>query len=403
MPVTNDKTSLIAEADKCVLCGMCLPHCPTYSLAQNENESPRGRLVLGKAFLSGLVEATDDLVEHIDHCLVCRSCESACPSGVKFGAFMDGLRNHLPRQEAQHDFANILTDQQQRRALNKKLWLGQKSGLLSIGKIVLGSNNKRLLKSLPTVQRFQSLDNHYPAQGSELAKVMLFTGCNSELLGNALVLTAIELLTRLGVSIEIPTRQECCGGLSRHHGDADKANELEMKNIAAFTDEDIPIITLASGCGASLLDYRALENNSSYAESFASRITDINHFLVTHLQSTQATFKPLNKKVVVHTPCSMKNVIRQDKAIPILLEMIPELEVTLLKGQRGCCGAAGTYMYEQTESADALREPILTDLTKQQADILVTTNIGCAMHIQAGNPKAKVLHPIELLLLSMNK
>ncbi|MCK4743154.1 MAG: (Fe-S)-binding protein [Sulfuriflexus sp.] len=397
MPVTTDKTSLIAEADKCVLCGMCAPHCPTYSLAQNENESPRGRLVLGKAFLSGHVEATDTLVEHIDHCLLCRSCESSCPSGVKFGAFMDGLRSHLPHQEPEDDFANILIDQQQRRALNKKLWLGQKSGLLSIGKVVLDSNRKRLLKSLPKVQRFQELDNHYPAQGSELAKVMLFTGCNSELLGNTLVLTAIELLTRLGVSVEIPPTQECCGGLSRHHGDADKANDLELKNISAFAEDNIPILTLASGCGASLLDYRSLKNSGNSAESFASRVTDINHFLLEHLQSIETTFKPLNKKIVVHTPCSMKNVMRQDKAIPTLLKMIPELKVTLLNGQRGCCGAAGTYMYEQAESADALREPILADLATQQADILVTTNIGCSMHIQAGKPKAEILHPIELL------
>lgn len=376
---------------------MCLPHCPTYSLAQNENESPRGRLVLGKAFLSGLVEETDTLVEHIDHCLVCRSCESACPSGVQFGAFMDGLRSHLHHKKSQHDFENILIDKQQRRSLNKQLWLGQKSGVLSIGKIVLGSKDKRLLKSLPSIHRFQELNNHYPAQGSELAKVMLFTGCNSELLGNTLVLTAIELLTRLGVSIEIPSSQECCGGLSRHHGDAGKANELEIKNIAAFTDEDIPILTLASGCGASLLDYSALESSGSSAELFTSRITDINRFLVTHLQSTQASFKQLNKKIVVHTPCSMKNVMRQDKAIPELLNLIPELEVSQLNGQRGCCGAAGTYMYEQAKSADALREPILVDLVTQQADILVTTNIGCAMHIQAGNPKVEILHPIELL------
>jgi len=349
--------------------------------------------MLGKAFLSGLVDATDELTGHIEHCLVCRNCENNCPSGVKFGAFMDGLRSHLPAQASQHDVAKILTDQEQRRALNKKLWLGQKSGVLSIGKNILGGNNKRLLNSLPRVQRFQELSDYYPAKGTAKTTVMLFTGCNSELLGNALVLTAIELLTQLGVNVEVPATQACCGGLSRHQGDGDTAEQLEMKNIAAFNhDNNIPILTLASGCGASLLDY-----SDSSTDSFTSRVMDINHFLVEHLQSMQPSFKPLYKKVVIQTPCSMKNVMRQDKAVSTLLKMIPELELSHVKGQRGCCGAAGTYMYEHAETADALREPILADLKQQQADILVTTNIGCAMHIQAGKPKMEVLHPIELL------
>jgi len=364
----------------------------------NENESPRGRLVLGKAFLSDLVEETNELVEHIEHCLVCRSCESSCPSGVQFGAFMDGLRSHLPQKEDQHDLVNILTDQQQRRSLNKKLWLSQKSGLLSIGKTILDNNNKRILKSLPEIKRFKELDSHYPAQGAEKITVMLFTGCNSELLGNSLVLTAIELLTKLGVSVHIPSEQQCCGGLPRHRGDAVQANNLEEKNLSAFTHaENIPILTLASGCGASLLDY-----NGEGAESFTSRISDINYFLVHHLQSIKDTLKPLDKKVILHTPCSMRNVLRQDKAVAELLALIPGLEVTHLTSQRGCCGAAGSYMYEQPDYADALREPILDELATQQADILVTTNIGCAMHIQAGNAKIEVLHPIELLLLAVN-
>ena len=353
--------------------------------------------MLGKAFLSGLVDATEELSGHIEHCLVCRSCESNCPSGVKFGAFMDGLRSHLPAQTTQKDIAKILTDQEQRRALNKKLWLGQKSGLISIGKNILGDDNKRLLNSLPSLQRFQKLNNYYPAKETMHTTVMLFTGCNSELLGNALVLTAIELLTQLGVNVEIPTTQACCGGISRHQGDSDTAEQLETQNISAFGhNKNIPILTLASGCGASLLDY-----SDSLTESFTSRVMDINHFLVEHLQSTQISFKPLHKKVVIQTPCSMKNVMRQDKTVPTLLKMIPELELSHLKGQRGCCGAAGTYMYEHAETADALRKPILADLEKQQADILVTSNIGCAMHIQAGKPKMEVLHPIELLQQAM--
>jgi len=408
LPVTTLKASLIAEANKCVLCGMCLPHCPTYSLAQNENESPRGRLVLGKALLLGDVEETTGLVEHIDHCLVCRSCEKCCPSGVKFGAFMDGLRNHLSKAETpKHDFAKILVSQEKRRALNKKLWLGQRSGALSIGKLFLGDTDARLINSLPKIERFQALDDSYPAKNAETATVMLFTGCNSELLGNSLVFTTIELLTRLGVSVVIPKQQACCGGLSRHHGDADTANQLEAQNIAAFEhDSDVPIVTLATGCGASLLDYSALDNDDASNHAFTSRITDINQFLLNHLKTNKVDFKPMAKKVILHTPCSMKNVMRQDSAVHSLLNMIPELEVINLSSQKGCCGAAGTYMYEHSNNADALREPILDDIETQHPDILVTTNIGCAMHIQAGLKESgndvKILHPIELLNRSIH-
>jgi len=401
LPVTTLKASLIAEANKCVLCGMCLPHCPTYSLTRNENESPRGRLMLGKALLSGEVEESKDLDEHINHCLVCRSCEKCCPSEVKFGAFMDGLRSHLTAQsKPKHNFADILIDKKTRRDLNKKLWMGQRSGVLNVGKLLLGKANTRLINSLPKVERFQTLDTNYPAIGSEKAKVMLFTGCHSELLGNSLVLDAIALLNQLGVSVAVPEQQVCCGGLSRHHGDTEIANALETKNIAAF-NSDVPIVTLASGCGASLLDYNALENANSETISFTSRITDIDAFILSFLKTNPALLKPLKQKVVLHTPCSMKNGMRQDAAVHELLNMIPELNVIGINTQRGCCGAAGSYMYEQPDNADALRDPIVTEIKGLHADFMVTTNIGCAMHIQAGLKQADVnitlMHPVELL------
>ncbi len=350
--------------------------------------------MLGKALLSGDIEETPGLIKHIDHCLVCRSCEKSCPSEVQFGEFMDGLRHHLSQAKSpQHDFANILVNQEKRRALNKKLWLGQRSGALSIGKVFLGNTDTRLINSLPKVERFQELDDNYPANGTEHATVMLFTGCNSELLGNSLVVNAIQLLNQLGVSVIIPKQQACCGGLSRHHGDVETANALETKNIHAFgQNSTIPIVTLASGCGASLLDYKAL----------TSRVTDINHFIVAFLKSHHASFKPLHKKVMLHTPCSMKNVMRQDSAVKTLLEMIPDLEINPITSQQGCCGAAGTYMYEHPDNADALREPIINEIQNTAPDTIVTTNIGCAMHIQAGLKKSGIktnlIHPIELLI-----
>ncbi len=306
---------------------------------------------------------------------------------------MDGLRTHLSTSHnSKHGFADTLINKNKRRALNKKLWLGQRSGALSIGKLFLGEADTKLINSLPKIERFQPLAEHYPAKGSEITKVMLFTGCNTELLGNGLVLTAIELLTTLGVSVEVPEQQRCCGGLSRHNGDAETANNLETSNITAFDpDSETPIVSLASGCGACLLDY----------DNIGSRIIDINHFIVHHLKTVKPEFTALPQKVLLHTPCSMKNVMCQDNSVYTLLRMIPELEVTPITSQQGCCGAAGTYMYDHADNAEALRQPILDEINAQTCDLLVTTNIGCAMHIQAGLKKVhtniKLLHPIELI------
>lgn len=407
MPVTTTTATLIEEANKCVLCGMCLPHCPTYLLAENENESPRGRLMSGKAFLMGEVEATTQLGTHIDNCLVCRSCEKSCPSGVRFGAFMDGLRKHIPASAPTVDtISTMLIDKDKRRALNQKLWLAQRSGALQVGKIFLNKSDRQIVNSLPRVERFEKLKPAYPASGTQYEKVMLFTGCHSELLGNSLVMKSIELLTLLGVSVDVPEQQSCCGGLSRHHGDAGTANTLEVNNITAFaSNSEVPVLTLASGCGASLKDYVSLENRDDQTVHFASRIEDISHFIYRYLRQANVTFKPIEKTICLHTPCSMKNVMRQDGDVQQLLARIPSLQIHTLSSQHGCCGAAGTYMYEHADIASALREPIVDELESLRPDLLVTTNIGCAMHIQTGlgeaGMKMNVMHPVELLLESI--
>lgn len=397
MPTLNDTTALIAEADKCVLCGMCLPHCPTYVLAQNENESPRGRLMLGKALLEGKLERTAHLLEHVEHCLLCRSCERGCPSGVQFGSFMDGLRQQLAeqftdRQAGSNRLIAALEEPGKRQQLNQQLWLAQRTGLAAMGKWFAGSTNQRLLQSLPTVTRFKPLDRHYPATNAQ-ARVMLFTGCSSELLGNELVRTATRVLNQLGIDVEIPANQQCCGGLSRHHGQQQQADRLAEQNLTAFDDPDnIPVLSLASGCGASLLDY---------SDAFRSRVMDITHYLADYLRDKDIAFRTLDETVVLHTPCSLQNIMRQAQAVPELLGRIPGLKIVPLSKQKSCCGAAGTYMYEQPAMADALRAPIIDQLASQRPSRLVTTNIGCAMHIASGLREAgldiDVMHPVELL------
>ena len=391
----SSSTSLIAEADKCVLCGMCLPHCPTYTLKQTENESPRGRLMLGKALLGKQLEADDSVREHIDHCLLCRSCERVCPSGVKFGAFIDGLRAHLSQPATTpgptDEIIDIVADPDKRRQFNQRLWLAQRSGLSDVGKLFLNASTNRMLEKLPRMHRYHPPQQAYTAR-DEVASVMLFTGCSEELFGNTLTKTVINFLNALGVTVHIPANQTCCGGVARHHGDSNRAEQLSSQNMAAFSsDETLPILSLASGCGTSLID-------SSVSKK---RVVDISQYVLEHIQQHGAKFKALSSRIALHTPCSLKNVLRQDSAVIELLARIPELECVPLNSQRGCCGAAGTYMYEQPEMADELREPLLEEIASQKVDTLLTSNIGCAMHIQSGlkkkGIKLQVIHPVELL------
>ena len=385
--------SLISEADKCVLCGMCLPYCPTYSLAQTENESPRGRLMLGKALLGNQLETSSNVREYIDHCLLCRNCERVCPSGVKFGDFMDGLRANLSQTDAvpgpTDEIIEIVSDPDKRKQFNQRLWLAQRSGLSGVGKLFLNASTNRMLENLPRMHRYHPPQQDYPAHGEETTSVMLFTGCSEELFGNTLTKTAIDLLNALGVTVQVPTGQTCCGGIARHHGDAELADRLSEQNATTFAnDPAMPVLSLASGCGASLLDAD-------------NRVMDISTFVLEHIEQHGADFNRLDKRIALHTPCSLKNVMRQDTAITKLLGHIPGLTCLPLTSQRGCCGAAGTYMYEQPDKADTLREPLLQEIASLGVDTLVTSNIGCTMHIQSGLKKngiqLEILHPVELL------
>lgn len=350
--------------------------------------------MLGKAVLNKQLGVDDRVLEYIDHCLLCRSCERVCPSGVKFGLFMDGLRTQLVQPESTpgptDEIITIVSNPDKRIQLNHRLWLAQRSGLSTVGKLFLNTATNRMLDKLPRVRRYHRPQTDYSVN-NEVARIMLFSGCSEELFGNALTKVAINLLNTLGISVHIPADQTCCGGVSRHHGDTDNADRLANQNRVAFaSDNTLPVLSLASGCGAGLAD-----------AGFNNRVVDINHYLNEHIASHGAKFATLTKRIAIHTPCSLKNVLRQDSAVKMLLSQIPELDLVELKSQRGCCGAAGTYMYEQPDTADELREPLIKEIATSGVDTLVTSNIGCAMHIQSGlkkqGLKLEVLHPIELL------
>lgn len=386
------------------MCGMCLPQCPTYRHAQDENESPRGRLVIGKALLRGELQADARIIEHIDNCLLCRQCERVCPSDVQFGYFMDGLRQHLrdTHEPVENKLETLLEDHRQGPRLNHLLRVAQGSGAQRLARLLPGKLG-RLARSLPTISPISVPQEHYPASAPRYY-AQVFKGCTQTVFGSALFDTSIRVLNRLGISVDVPAGQACCGALSQHSGNAQRAGMLAASNLEAFkVEQGLSIITLASGCAASLKDYARLADEYLLAPVFAQQVTDISHYLLSIDWPADVHVRPLSKRVVIHSPCSLRNVLRQEAAVMKLMARIPATEVLSLTSTSSCCGAAGSYMFKEEHSqlSDTLADEMVEQIRRLDADLVVTSNIGCAMQLQASLRRAglttKVLHPIEVL------
>ena len=397
---------LLADADICVKCGLCLPHCPTYRQTQNENESPRGRISLIQAWAGGQLETSEKLVEHIDNCLLCRSCERVCPAVVPYGRLIDNFRSELYKQSS----TTLALSMMKKIAHQKKVKQLVKQGL----KLYQSKHLQKAAQFLkfPKLFRLDRIDrllpnyresipiskNYYPATTQHRGDIGLFIGCMGELLDHETVNAAINVLTIAGFNVHIPEQQTCCGALDLHDGDKATADKLAEINSQAFSNHTLEaIITIASGCGSQLKDYQQA--------TFAKQIIDISQFLMTSDIDLSARLKPLNASVCIHTPCSLKNVMRTEQGVIKLLQQIPEINLTVLPDSLQCCGSAGSYMLEHPKMAEALLKELLTVAVANQPDYLVTSNIGCSLHIAAGlrerGINLEVIHPIVLIARQM--
>ena len=381
-------TSLIVEADRCVACGLCLPHCPTYRKTGSEADSPRGRIQLMRAVALDIIPNNARFQEHIDLCLSCRSCETACPNNVNYGALLDSTRAQLMVKKSllwrlakpfirYRALASILT---------WPLYLLQKIRLDGWLRLIPTT------KLLPQLAQPATWSPIYPTTRSKLGDVSLFLGCVTSALDTQTLKSSIYVLNQLGFDVHIPVEQTCCGSMARQMGDADEAQKLITINQASF-DQAMPILTVASGCGAGLTDYL-----TSY------RIQDISAFLLScdwsHIQ-----IEPLNMTIYVQDPCSLRNVQKSSPAVYSLLKKIPQAEIQALPGNSQCCGGAGAYMLSQSAMAGSLRQDKLTVIATNKVAMLATSNIGCGLHIAQGlreqNLSVSVLHPIQIIAQQM--
>lgn len=392
--------NLLSDTDICVKCGLCLPYCPTYTKTQNENESPRGRIALMEAWAGGKLSATKKLLGHIDNCLLCRACEKICPAAVPYGQIVDNFR--ALNYEKKHDSLSVslLKTVSQHKNFNQLAQSGLKfyqlsklqktarrlklPGLLGLDKI------ERLL---PIVSQSSLLAENYRATATAKGTVGLFIGCMGSLLDSETVSAAIKVLTAAGFNVTIPKNQGCCGALAAHGGDSQSAKYLAKNVCDAFANYDLnAIVSIASGCGGYLQEYKQKE--------FATKIIDISWFLSQSADLLEQ-LNPLPASVCLHTPCSLKNVMREEKGALRLLQQIPDIKITTLPEQTQCCGSAGSYLLEHSEMAGTLLDDLLTVVLKTNANYLVSSNIGCQLHCLAGlrerGVSMDVLHPVVLV------
>ncbi len=404
-----DTQALLKAADQCVMCGMCLPACPTYQLTLNEAESPRGRISLIQALLRHKLALDETLGQHLDSCLTCRACEAICPSGVPYGRLIDGVRIIQREASKKPDWRmekllETTAAPEKLRAAGKMLRLAQWSGadkLLRAGLSLAGKEDLWQEMIPARLPAHQPWDGVYPAQGAKQGTVALFTGCIADLVDQQTLRDTLTLLTRCGYEVIVPKAQTCCGALHTHAGDIERGRQLAAQNLAAFDPGTVDaIVFAATGCGAHLVDYGRFEPDDARARAFAAKTIDAMAFLQQH-GLTELTFKPLPRRIAIHTPCTQRNALKQAQLPFTLLARIPEAELIALPGNEVCCGAAGSYMLEHPQTANALRAQKLQALAATAPDLLVTSNIGCGLHLQAGltqqGRELEILHPLSLL------
>lgn len=407
---------------KCIRCGLCLNSCPTYRELGLEMDSPRGRIYQMIQVERGRLPLGESFVKHIDLCLDCRACETACPSGVEYGRLVESARGQIEKYYRRPSLESLLRGiffrhlLPHRRRLNlagRLLRFYQGSGMerLVLASRVLHLFPGRLAQVARLAPRMQSpffttrLGLVVPAVGKRRYRVAFFAGCIANLAFAKLNEATVRVLARNGCEVVIPAEQGCCGALHVHAGRRDEARELARKNIRAFlVDSFDAVITNAAGCGSVLKEYPLLFEEEERelldsARAFTERMKDVTEFLAGI---------DFNRKLAVtkvratyQDPCHLGHAQRQRAAPRRLLTAVPGLELVELKESEICCGSAGIYNVAHNEIAERLLEAKMRRIDETGAQLILTANPGCMLQLRAGVERSgvhrRVLHVVELL------
>ena len=428
MPINEPSpTSLLNTPDyqlklqQCIHCGLCLQACPTYNVFGTETDSPRGRIALIRAASQGRVELGGAFQDHIQLCLACRSCETACPSGVQYGMLVEMARISIERARHPGVFERLLR------------WLALRQMMPHVDRLKLVAFFGRLYQALGLAALVRRMDflpaplktmqgllpplpasyadyrRPAPALGVKRGRVAFFYGCIQEAFLAPVNAATIRVLQINGYEVIFPPRQTCCGAAQLHMGEVEHACQLARQNIDAFLEANtaaepvLAVINNAGGCGASLKEYDHLLNDDpAYAEKarqFSGLVQDISEFLVDHLNAPLTG--AVNLRITYSDSCHLRHgqkVVSQPRS---LLKMVPGIQLVELKKPDLCCGSAGVYNIVQVQTANLVLDLKMADIASTSAEVIVTTNVGCYLQLYYGvrraHLSARVVHLVEIL------
>lgn len=402
----------IPEIDTCIHCGLCLQQCPTYRVTHLEAESPRGRIYLVKAASEGRLEMTPSVAGHLYLCLMCRACETACPSGVQYGRIAEAAREVLgppgpPAARAITRFAlrHLMPHPGRLRFAARLIRFFQRSGLAALASRVSPLSLRRRVALLPQVSaHFYAAEAEVlPAIGERRARVAFLSGCAMSLFLAEINEATVRVLRRNGCDVVIPKGQACCGALNTHNGEAGSARAMARRNIDAFPADIDAIVTNAAGCGAAMKEYgHLLKDDAAYAGRavrFAALVRDTGEFLAgLGLRRT-----PKSHQIIVtyQDPCHLAHGQRVRAEPRALLRAIPGLDLKEMEGSDRCCGSAGIYNVLQPEMAETLLREKMEAIRATGAPVVVAPNPGCMMQLRYGAKQfdvpVRVMHLMDLL------
>jgi glycolate dehydrogenase iron-sulfur subunit len=399
----------------CVHCGLCLSFCPTYVELGTEMDSPRGRIATMRSLQEGRFGLDADVVRHLDLCLGCRACETACPSGVHYGELIEGTRSFIE----QH-YTRPLPERLKRRVINaifpNPLGVRFFSFLLKTG-AALGLGRLARSPKLPAQIRYwfgllpdkgtvssETLLERYPAIGEKRYTVALLSGCVMPALFGATNQATVKVLRHNGCEVLVPRNQVCCGALLLHNGEKTGALDLARRNLEVFSKLELDALIInAAGCGAMMKEYGELFKGDPVYQDRAERLTakmkDVAEFLGNI--SLKAPTREIRARATYHDACHLahgQGVREQPRA---LLRSIPGLQLTELPESDWCCGSAGTYNLTEPAMARRLLNRKVDHIQATAVDLVVTGNPGCLMQIRAGLQQRglpiKAIHTVDLL------
>ncbi len=391
----------------CIHCGLCLSSCPTYLETGNENDSPRGRIYLMRAVQEGRLALGHTAVRHMDLCLGCRACETACPSGVHYGELLESTRDHIEGQYQRSLFQTFL----RRVALEQIFPFPWRLKLVllkakAVKALALERGLPRLAREALALIPEEARSVLLPevsgvARAAQKGRVGFLSGCVMSVMFGGTNAATVGLLNKMGYEVATPRGQVCCGALYAHSGRLKLARRCARRNIAVFEKLGLEaVITNAAGCGSTLKEYGHLLRDDAQwagrARQFSARVKDLTEWLA------PADFKSQisnSKLVTYHDACHLAHPQHITKQPRDLVRAVAGHNFIELPEPDVCCGSAGSYNLTEPDMANRLQQRKVRNILKTGAQVVITTNPGCILQIRAGLRKAGV-HDLPVLHLA---